>query len=300
MSSSTTMLIGPAGWEYDDWQGIVYPLKRPKGFRPLPYLGRWFNLVEVNSSYYHIPPAARAKSWCAQVAHLPAFQFTAKLWRGFTHEGTYTQGDVAAFCAFAEQLAAEERLGCLLMQFPWSFKQNAENVAYLEKLAGHFAHLPLALEVRHDSWLQENAALHFCADRAIAFCNIDQPPLNRCLRPSNHVTAPFAYVRLHGRNSANWFNEQASVAARYDYLYQDQELSEWAGRLRGLIEKAAKIFVVANNHFRGKAVANALELRERLEPLKLRLPGSLTREYPQLARLPGVSSEKDEQQLELF
>lgn len=300
MTSRAKLLIGPAGWDYEDWRGIVYPAKRPQGFRPLPCLANWFNLVEINSTYYHIPSVQRAASWCEQVREHENFQFTAKLWQGFTHDGVYTDNDIAAFRAFADRLASEGRLACLLAQFPWSFKHNPGNLEYLERLLRHFAELPLALEIRHDSWLKDDNVLQLCAERSIAFCNIDQPQLNRCLKPSNHLTAPVAYVRLHGRNAANWFNENASVASRYDYLYQDEELAEWAARLQSIIEKAAKVIVVANNHFRGKAVANALELRGKFEKLDLRLPASLIQTYPELARLPGVTAEQDERQLELF
>ena len=80
------MWIGPAGWSYEDWKGVVYPAGAGRKFDPLEYLARYFDVVEINSSFYHSPPAAWTRSWARRVEDHPRFRFTAKLWRGFTHE----------------------------------------------------------------------------------------------------------------------------------------------------------------------------------------------------------------------
>src|SRR6185295_19296826 len=78
--------IGPAGWAYKDWEGVVYPQKPGSKFDPLEYLARFFNTIEINSSFYRPFSASTAESWARRVAAARDFMFTAKLHRVFTHE----------------------------------------------------------------------------------------------------------------------------------------------------------------------------------------------------------------------
>lgn len=78
--------VGTAGWKYKDWDGIVYPSPKPSGFDELAYLARYFDTVEINSSYYGSPRQSAAKKWVESVAGNRIFQFTAKLLHSFTHE----------------------------------------------------------------------------------------------------------------------------------------------------------------------------------------------------------------------
>ena len=119
--------IGPAGWSYKDWEGVVYPAAPGRRFDQLAYLARYFDAIEVNSSFYRIPPPAHAVSWARRTASNPDFRFTAKLYRGFTHEKAVEPGDAEAFRRFLDPLAEAGRLGALLVQFPWSFRNDAEN-----------------------------------------------------------------------------------------------------------------------------------------------------------------------------
>src|SRR5947207_9716019 len=78
--------IGPAGWAYKDWEGIVYPPDKPKGFDPVRYLAQYFDTIEINSSYYGPPRSQAAKSWAERASGNPRFKFTAKLYKAFTHD----------------------------------------------------------------------------------------------------------------------------------------------------------------------------------------------------------------------
>jgi uncharacterized protein YecE (DUF72 family) len=78
--------FGPAGWSYKDWNGIVYPKDRPKGFHEAAYLAQFFDTIEINTSFYRPVRPPLARSWISKIARNKNFQFTAKLWRGFTHE----------------------------------------------------------------------------------------------------------------------------------------------------------------------------------------------------------------------
>src|SRR5688572_21225237 len=141
--------IGPAGWSYKDWAGIVYPKPQPRGFRPVQYLAGFFDTLEVNTSFYGSPKPETTAAWANDVAGNSRFLFTAKLWRGFTHERNATSEDEKLFKAGMAPLADNGLLGAVLMQFPISFKNTPEARQYLRDVHGRFAEYPLVLEVRH-------------------------------------------------------------------------------------------------------------------------------------------------------
>src|ERR1051325_6966027 len=127
--------IGPAGWAYQDWEGTVYPQKPGKNFDPLEYLARYFNTIEINSSFYRPPAVTTTKAWANRVAANKEFTFTAKLNRLFTHErGKATKADEKEFRTGMDVLAKAGKLGSLLLQFPWSFKNTPDDRVYLAKL----------------------------------------------------------------------------------------------------------------------------------------------------------------------
>jgi uncharacterized protein YecE (DUF72 family) len=287
------LYIGTAGWSYADWNGIVYPDGRSKGFHPLRWLAQWFNCVEINSSFYHPPQAKHAVSWVKLVDDIEDFQFAAKLWERFTHhrDSWPTSHEIAQYQEGIAPLVASGRLGALLVQFPWSFRRTPENRVWLGRIAECFEGYPLVVEVRHESWNTPEVfdGLHA---RAIAFCNIDQPIFQDSIAPSDHVTAPLGYVRFHGRNKANWFKEGVSQNERYDYLYSEEELKPWLGLIQSMQGKAKNVYVVTNNHFHGQAVANALEIQAALGGGRFQLPEHLLAAYPRLREL-GQAGNQD-------
>jgi uncharacterized protein YecE (DUF72 family) len=100
------------------------------------------------------------------------------------------------------------------------------------------------------------------------------------------------YVRLHGRNYRDWFREKAGRDARYDYLYSEKELDPWLEKISEVTEAASSTYVITNNHFRGQAVVNALQIRSRIEGRKVEAPPGLVEHYPVLADT--VVAEKDQ------
>ena len=285
--------IGIAGWAYKDWENIVYPKSLKKTQHPVEYLARYFDLIEINTSFYgHIKPEV-GRDWCRKAGAVnPRFQFTAKLNKAFTHspiavvESTsattirFNPEDERMAKEGYDALASERKLGALLMQFPISFKNTEENRAHLDKLIHMFREYPLAVEIRHSSWSDDNILQYF-ASEGVAFCNIDQPLLGRAIRPSGHVTSSIGYVRLHGRRYDQWFDPK-KPSDRYDYLYKPYELEGWQAKIEKIAKKADRVYVAANNHFEGKAPANALELKSMLMRRKVRAPESLIRQYPDL------------------
>lgn len=274
--------FGTAGWKYKDWEGIVYPKPKPRGFDELAYLAGYFTAVEINSSYYGPPKPAAARKWVESVAHNAAFRFTAKLFHSFTHERKPTPNDEKDFKEGIAPLVEAGRLGALLLQFPWSFKNSSENREYLIGLQRRFRDYPLVLEVRHASWT-EPEILDLLAELEIGLCNIDQPIFKRSIKPGAEVTSAIGYVRLHGRNYQCWFSEKATVHERYDYLYPVEELEPWVDRVKQIARKTTNTYVVGNNHNIGKAAVNALQMASLLLSERVPAPPTLLERYPELA-----------------
>ena len=274
--------IGPAGWSYADWAGPVYPDPKPPGFDPLAYLARYVDTVEINSTFYRPASASAARGWLARVEPNPHFRFTAKLWQRFTHEqaaGAWSTDDVRETRLALDVLAAGGRLGAVLLQFPWRFKRTPESREWLGDVTAAFADLPLVVEVRHDSWLVPGF-FDSLAERGVGFVNIDQPLFARSVQPSAATTARVGYVRVHGRNARDWFRADAGVNERYDYLYSAAELAPWVERTRAIAAEAPETYVVANNHYRGQAVVNAVMARSLLTGHRAPAPPQLIAAYP--------------------
>jgi len=190
--------IGPAGWSYADWAGIVYPSRKQRGFHEAEYLAGYFDTIEINTSFYQPLRAEHCSQWIARVSAYPRFLFTAKLWQRFTHGMDAGDEDERAVRAGFDVLRDAGKLGAVLLQFPFSFHRSEENTAYLKNLLKRFADYPLVVEVRHATWNDKGfyAMLH---ERGVGFCNIDQPVIGRSMKPSERATARVASVRLHGR-----------------------------------------------------------------------------------------------------
>jgi uncharacterized protein YecE (DUF72 family) len=291
--------FGPAGWTYADWLGVVYPKPRPRGVHALDYLARFCDAVEINATFYQPLRPEIAVLWMKKVEHNPRFLFTAKLMRRFTHERFLIPSEIATFKEGLRPLARAGRLGCLLMQFPWSFRFTAENREYFIKMRRTFHEYPLVAEMRHSSWLCDEAIGTFI-DYRVGFCNIDQPIHASAMPPTALLTSPVGYVRLHGRAAGNWFDEFDEHALRIqstDYLYSRAELQEWYGRIEQVSSNAEVTFVVANNDAKGQAMVNILEFQSMFGREPRIAPPELLRLYP--TQLEGFSANQPMQQ-ELF
>jgi len=274
--------VGTAGWAYADWNGVVYPKPMTRGVDRLTFIARYFDVVEINSTFYAPAPLERVEGWLAHTANAPDFRFTVKLWQRFTHERTaaWTAADERDVRVALEPLHAAGKLGAVLVQFPWSFKRSDENREWLGDIVSAFAEFPLVVEIRHESW----NVPHFydsLAERGVGFVNIDQPLFRKSIKPSAVVTSPVGYIRAHGRNYKEWFRESANVRERYDYLYSPNELAPWVERTEEIAEHAEEVYVLTNNHNLGKAAVNALQLESMLTHERVDAPPELLATYPE-------------------
>jgi uncharacterized protein YecE (DUF72 family) len=280
---SAKVRVGTAGWDYPDWRGIVYPnKKKTKSFDELGYLARYFDTVEINSTFYRPGDPKAAAAWVARVAHNPEFKFTAKLWKRFTHEreGAFSAEEVAAARAAFDVLQEAGRLGAVLLQFPWSFKRDDAAREWLRDVLTAFAAFPLVLEVRHTSW-NSAEVLTELTERGVGIVNVDQPLYRNSIAPAALATSAVGYVRMHGRNYQDWFRASADRNQRYDYLYTADELRPWVDRIKEIAARPTtrEMYAVTNNHHLGKAPANGGMIEGMLRGRKARVPPSLYAAY---------------------
>jgi uncharacterized protein YecE (DUF72 family) len=290
--------VGPAGWDYPDWRGIVYPnKKKSKRFDELAYLADYFDTVEINNTFYRPADPNVAAGWVKRVQHNGDFKFTAKLWRRFTHERNiaWTADDVTAVRRGFGVLQEADRLGAVLMQFPWSFKREETSEEWLDDLFQVFSEYPLVLEVRHGSW-NSGEVLSRLTERGIGLVNVDQPLYSKSLKPAAHATSAVAYVRMHGRNYQDWFRKESFQKGRYDYFYTAGELRPWIDRINEIAAgpTTRELYAVTNNHNLGKAPANGAMIEAMLEGEKVFVPPTLFDRYRialEPFAVPGVSSQ---------
>ncbi|MBC5815716.1 MAG: DUF72 domain-containing protein [Candidatus Eremiobacteraeota bacterium] len=254
--------IGTCGYSYADWKGKFYPAKI-KPIDMLTYYAQHFNIVEIDATYYRVLPKSTFESMNSRS---PAeFRFAVKLPGTATHASAESRGtvhpDVALFYENLEPLIEHQKLACILMQFPNSFKPTPENDSYLEKLRNALKGLVTVAEFRNRDW-QTPKTLELLRALDIGICNVDGPQFKSLPRASSEVAGEFAYIRFHGRNYKTWWNGTAT--SRYDYLYSAEELEPWVERIETVSAAAKETVVLFNNHASANATVNAKQMQELL------------------------------------
>jgi uncharacterized protein YecE (DUF72 family) len=319
--------IGTSGWNYPSgkgtWNGVFYPRGRgrPKRFDELAFYAEHFNTVEVNSTFYGQPRADVCRGWAERTPG--DFEFAIKLYQKFTHPrmsgervakqivgtiGTEVPGglrpdfidalarpndaDLDEFRRGIDPLASTGKLGALLAQFPPSFKDTPESQDYLSDLLRRLAGYPVAVELRHRSWSDRiGDTLGLLNGFNAAWVQIDEPKFRFSIRQNYlpNVTG-FYYMRLHGRNAAQWWRHDKSED-RYDYLYTNDELKEFSETADAARQLVKKLYLYTNNHFSAKSVANAAMIKQQLgEPIEGTYPPEFVARYPELAGVVDVSA----------
>lgn len=247
------VLVGTAGFSYRDWKPSFYAERTPAR-RMLEIYASRFPVVEINSTYYAVPPPQRLDAMARRTP--PMFQFTVKANRAMTHETGTDPGVWAAFRAAVRPLEDHGKLGCVLAQFPWGFKNTAASREYLALLAERLQGLDTVVEFRNSEW-DADETFGLLSSLGLGYCCVDEPRLEGLLPPRAEATSPVAYVRFHGRNHQTWWDRSRESWERYDYLYRDDELADWIPKVEVMAESSDRTYVIFNNHYKGQAPANA-------------------------------------------
>lgn len=272
MMSTAKLYVGTSGWSYPRGEGTWTDYFYPKGkVNELEYYSRFFNAVEVNSSFYRPPNPGYVHNWVRRVPE--DFLFTVKLWQKFTHPRMYKEatGEVAAisqedidlFRNSIEPLARYGKLGALLAQFPPSFKSDVHGRQILRAVTKAFKQYPLAVELRHRSWSDDKDTTRLLQDNNIAWVNIDEPKFHSSVAAELPVTSGMAYFRFHGRNKETWWSGDNET--RYKYLYSENEINELAVKVKAATKKTKLTFAFFNNHWQGYAPRNAIGMMRLFE-----------------------------------
>ena len=273
-----TILVGTSGWSYDDWVGPFYPteMSNKKG-EWFAYYAKFFNTVEINSSFYRPPGEFQVQSWIKKAPK--GFEYSAKMPQLVTHKAL-VEGNLenAIFWATTferscvKPLAEAGLLGCTLLQLSPYFKRSNQALSNLKGLleAINTHEHDYAVEFRHRSWLDESKkeleaeTLKILREKNVANVLLDGPgyPV------TNEQTAKHAYVRFHGRNADIWYGHEKEEddhrLNRYDYLYDEKQIDHWVPLIEAAEIKAARVRVYFNNHARAKAIKNAFLLMDKL------------------------------------
>ena len=250
----------------------------------LRFIAGYFDVIEINSTFYRPPDPKTASSWAERTADLEGFFFTAKINREVTHQGKVTVEMADAFKRGLAPLREAGRLRHLLAQFRYDFADNPTARQHLEMIRGAYGALSnLTMELRHNSW-QSSSAMNFLASLGVSVANLDYPVTRDSFKLRHCSIGEHAYFRLHGRNYKAWFSKSGRDET-YNYLYPEDELREIVDRAVAIARQSKTLTLIANNHYQGKEGANALQIRSMISGRKVKVPPALLRKYPELEKI---------------
>jgi len=237
--------IGTSGWSYDHWIGMFYPEDLGKD-RWLEFYTESFDSVELNASFYRLPRKKTFQNWRRRTP--PEFIFSVKMSRYVTHVKRLLNPEDSLRMFFDSVSGLGDKCSTILIQLPPGMRFDLERVdSFLKGLTDRYRSYRFTLECRNKSWFNDEVYNLF-RKYGIALCISDTP----CYPYTEVVTSDFVYVRLHG-------HEQL-----YASNYSDQQLEEWADKIRKWNEKGMDVYVYFDNDANAYAVKNALKLKELL------------------------------------
>jgi uncharacterized protein YecE (DUF72 family) len=246
--------VGASGYSYDDWVGPFYPKGTSKADF-LRYYAAKFSVVEVNATYYRVPPP---RTFETMVSKTPRdFVFIVKANQDMTHNLSRETSLYAGFLEAIDPLREAGKFDGILLQFPFAFKNEARNRSHLAFLRESLPGMRLWAEFRHESWAQP-PVFEFLRRLELGYCAVDEPELEGLMPGIAAVTTDTGYVRFHGRNAATWWG---GGHERYDWDYTAEELGEWSDRIRELAAGTKRTYIFFNNCHRGRAPQSAQILR---------------------------------------
>jgi uncharacterized protein YecE (DUF72 family) len=279
--------VGTCSWADESLSKWWYPRGVNGAEERLRFYAERFDTVELDATYYRLPEEELVAKWVERTP--PGFTFHVKAFALMTRhpvrleqlppelrEGAPVdaRGRVerpsrelraevfARFHAALEPFRAAGKLGGILLQFPSYVVCKERSLDYVawavEQLRGDHA----LVEFRHRSWLDDEnreRTLSFLEELGATHVVVDAPKTGaKNLVPTVLAnTSPWVYVRFHGRNASTWNKRGGSAAERFDYLYSDEELREWAEAARELARHAEQAFAMFNNNGRSPAEPGA-------------------------------------------
>lgn len=290
MAGAHGIRVGMGGWDLPPFDGLFYPAGVRKGFRKLEYYSRFFDFVELNASFYNTSfTPAQVRQWLRDVEQNPAFIFSVKLYKGFTHDGSATSLDALRIARLLDDLTSNGRCAGLLLQFPYSFTNNQANRAHLLTVSKLFRAYPQHVEVRHNSW-NVPAIVRMFREHGICPVNVDLPAIRRHMPFTSLTGNGRAYVRLMGRNRDTWeqpwrMEESGThlVSDRYLYYYSSMELKSIARAIVKAAGRVSSTYVVFHNDPRAQSLVNGFQIRKLLKPDAVVVsPPSMLYRFPEL------------------
>jgi uncharacterized protein YecE (DUF72 family) len=232
--------IGCSGWNYKHWRGIYYPEKMPaKDW--FKYYSQTFDTVEINNTFYRLPPASTFQSWESKAPD--NFLYAVKANRYITHMIKLKNADESLERFLEVSLLLKDHLGPLLFQLPPSFKYQRERFeSFLNLLPSNVLSV---FEFRNQSWMNDEV-YQLLDSKGAAFCIHDKPGL----QIPKLVTGRAVYVRFHGADR------------NYSGNYSDEELVEWWDWMQDQATNGKDLYVYFNNDIGGYAINNAKKLKE--------------------------------------
>jgi len=239
--------IGTSGWSYKDWVGNFYP----KDIKAKDYLSNYsthFNTVEIDSTFYGIPRKTSVESWYRAVS--PGFKFAPKFPQEITHHSDLT-GVEDLLSKFLDTMALlKEKLGPILLQFPYSFKPEMFNnlAKFLKLLPSGF---DFVVEIRNRKWLTDKF-YDLLRKEGVGLALLEHPWMPKI----ETVTSNILYVRFLG--------DRRNIETDFSHVQIDREknLDEWQRIVRALEEKVDDFYGYFNNHYSGFAPETATQFRD--------------------------------------
>lgn len=258
MALPDNLYLGTVSWSKSDWVGPFYPATlKPAQF--LETYARSFRTVEIDSTFYRIPPRSMVSGWRDRTPD--GFVFAAKIPRVITHQKVLSdcQKELASFLQAMETLG--DKLGPLLLQFPYFNKNTFASREQFDKLLRPFLDgLPkgfrFSVEIRNKNWISWDF-LELLRDRSVGFTLLAQawmPRIDTLAKALDLVTGDFCYIRFMGDRK-----ELESQMQKFDKLLDDKtdEMTIWAGELKKIVARGTKTYTFFSNYYAGYGPGSA-------------------------------------------
>ena len=290
------VLVGTCSWTDPTLigSGRFYPASAKSAEDRLRFYAGEFGIVEVDSSYYAMPAEQTARLWVERTPD--DFVFDIKAFRLFTEHPTPVKSlprdvrdalpssigekpslyrrDLPAevvselwsrFESALLPLDSAMKLGVVLFQFPPWFHPGTRQMEYILSCKERLPQYRLAVEFRQHLWLRDfngEQTIDFLRRNNLSFVCVDEPQgFKSSVPPVAEATSDIGIIRFHGRNTETWEKKGLSVQERFNYLYSEEELQEWAPRIRQLASGTRQVHVLFNNNYGDQAVTNGRQMR---------------------------------------